>query len=177
MKVLLASLTLSTCLLGALSPATAQELDDTTLSVVGSWSNLPLYKEFESTFWTKTLPEDSKGKITVQMTTFDQMGVKGADVFRLLGEGVFDVGMTVGDYAVGDAPELEGLDVPLVATDAATEKKVVDAARPMVEDIMKDRFDAKLLAIAPYPPQVVFCKPAVGASPTSRARRCAPPAG
>jgi TRAP-type C4-dicarboxylate transport system substrate-binding protein len=28
----------------------------------------------------------------------------------------------------------------------------------MVEDIMKERFNAKLLAIAPYPPQVVFCK-------------------
>ena len=157
MKAILASLTLSTSLLGAALPAMAQELDDTTLSVVGSWSNLPLYKEFEAPFWTKTLPEDSKGKVTVQMTTFDQMGVQGADVFRMLSDGVFDIGMTVGDYTVGDAPELEGLDVPLIATDAATEKKVVDAARPMVEDIMKDRFGAKLLAIAPYPPQVVFC--------------------
>jgi TRAP-type C4-dicarboxylate transport system substrate-binding protein len=34
---------------------------------------------------------------------------------------------------------------------------MVDAARPMVEDIMANRFGSKLLAIAPYPPQVVFC--------------------
>ena len=131
------------------------------LSVVGSWSSLPLYKEYESTFWTETLPEKSNGEFEVTMTTFDQMGVAGGDVFRLLGDGVFDVGMTVADYTVGDAPELEGLDVPLVATTAEEARAMVDAARPMVEDIMSDRFGSKLLAVAPYPPQVVFCKPEV----------------
>ena len=127
------------------------------LSVVGSWSSLPLYKDYESTFWTETLPEKSGGEFEVTMTTFDQMGVAGGDVFRLLGDGVFDVGMTVADYTVGDAPELEGLDVPLLATTAEEARAMVDAARPMVEDIMRDRFDSKLLAVAPYPPQVVFC--------------------
>ena len=131
------------------------------LSVVGSWSSLPLYQDYESTFWTETLPEKSGGEFEVTMTTFDQMGVAGGDVFRLLGDGVFDVGMTVADYTVGDAPELEGLDVPLLATTAEEARAMVDAARPMVEDIMRDRFDSKLLAVAPYPPQVVFCSPEV----------------
>lgn len=34
---------------------------------------------------------------------------------------------------------------------------MVDAARPMVADIYRDRFNSHVLAIAPYPPQVVFC--------------------
>jgi TRAP-type C4-dicarboxylate transport system substrate-binding protein len=34
---------------------------------------------------------------------------------------------------------------------------MVDAARPMVADIYADTFNAHVLAIAPYPPQVVFC--------------------
>ena len=34
---------------------------------------------------------------------------------------------------------------------------MVDAARPMVEDIYNKRFNSHVLAIAPYPPQVVFC--------------------
>ncbi|MEM6357969.1 MAG: TRAP transporter substrate-binding protein DctP, partial [Pseudomonadota bacterium] len=55
----------------------------------------------------------------------------------------------------------EGLDVPLIATDAATARKAVDAARPMVADIMEQSFGAKMLAIAPYPPQIIFCKPEV----------------
>lgn len=145
-------------LLVALGAAQAQEIDETTLSVVGSWSNLPLNQRFEQPFWTQTLPEASDGRITVEMTTFNQLGSNGSDVFRLLADGVFDVGMTVADYTVADAPELEGLDVPLVATDAQAARAATEAARPLVEDIMRERFNAKLLAIAPYPPQVVFCR-------------------
>lgn len=151
------ALTLSLITALVASAAAAQDLPETTLSVVGSWSNLPLYQQYEQPFWTETLPEASGGAVTVEMTTFDQMGVQGADVFRLLSDGVFDVGMTVADYTVGDAPELEGLDVPLIATDAETARQLSDAAKPMVADIMRDRFNARLLAIAPYPPQVVFC--------------------
>lgn len=128
-----------------------------TLSVVGSWSSLPLHQDYEEKYWTETLPEASDGEIQVEMTTFDQMGIAGSDVYRMLGDGVFDVGMTIADYTVGDAPELEGLDVPLVATTASEAKTMVDAARPMVEDIMRERFNSKALAIAAYPPQVVFC--------------------
>ncbi|RJL06658.1 C4-dicarboxylate ABC transporter substrate-binding protein [Paracoccus aestuarii] len=130
-------------------------------AVVGSWSNLPLYQQFEQGFWTERLPELTDGQMTAQLTSFDQMGIAGADVYRMLGDGVFDVGATVADYTVGDAPELEGLDVPLIATDAAEAQAMVEAARPMVEDIMRDRFGAQVLGIAPYPPQVVFCRGAV----------------
>lgn len=144
------------CAMAVAVPASAAE----KLSVVGSWSSLPLYKNYEAPFWTKTLPAAVPG-LKVEMTTFNQMGVKGGDVFRLLNDGLFDVGMTVADYTVGDAPELEGLDVPLIATDAAKARKMVEAARPMVEDIMAKRFGSKLLAIAPYPPQIVFCKPKI----------------
>ena len=143
-------------LAAAALPAAAQE----TLSVVGSWSSLPLHQDYETPFWTEVLPEAAG--VEVQLTTFDQMGVEGADVYRLLQQGVFDVGATVADYTVGDAPELEGLDVPLVATDAETARAMVKAARPMVEDIMRDRFGAHLLAIAPYPPQIVFCNAEIG---------------
>ena len=134
------------------TPAVAQNL-----SVVGSWSSLPLHKQYESPFWSETLPAASDGKISVSLTTHNQMNLGVADVFRLLGDGVYDVGMTVGDYAVSDAPELEGLDVPLLALTATDAKAMVEAAKPMVSDIFADRFNSHVLAIAPYPPQVVFC--------------------
>ncbi|MEQ9629029.1 MAG: TRAP transporter substrate-binding protein [Roseitalea porphyridii] len=148
-------LMLATCVAAA-TPAAAVEL-----SVVGSWSSLPLHKEYEAPFWRQTLPQASDGKITTNVTTHGEMNLGVAEVFRLLGQGVFDVGMTVGDYAVADAPELEGLDVPLVAISADKARAAVDAARPMVEDIFRDRFNSKVLAIAPYPPQVVFCNKAI----------------
>ncbi len=140
-------------LLGSASTAALAE----ELSVVGSWSSLPLHKQYEQPFWSKTLPEASGSSLTTKLTTHDQMGIGVGDVFRMLGDGVFDVAMTVGDYAVSDAPALEGLDVPLIATDADSAKAMVNAARPLVEKIFEDKFKSKVLAIAPYPPQIVFC--------------------
>lgn len=134
------------------SPGIAQDI-----SVVGSWSSLPLNQQYETPFWTEVLPAASGGKLNVSMTTHNQMNLGVGDVFRLLGDGVYDVAMTVADYAVADAPELEGLDVPLLALSADEARAMVDAARPMVADIFHDRFNSHLLAIAPYPPQVVFC--------------------
>ena len=150
MKKTLALLAATTALA---TPLMAQE----TLSVVGSWSSLPLHNQYEAPFWSTILPAASDGKITVELTTHNQMGLGLGDVYPLLGQGVYDVAMTVADYAVADAPELEGLDVPLLALTAGEARAMVDAARPMVDDIYRDRFNSKVLAIAPYPPQVVFC--------------------
>ncbi|WBU57490.1 TRAP transporter substrate-binding protein [Paracoccus sediminicola] len=142
------------CASALASPALAQE----ELAVVGTWSNLPLYQDFETGFWNDEIAGMTGDEFTAQLTSFDQMGIAGADVYRMLGDGVFDVGATVADYTVGDAPELEGLDVPLLAETAEDARRMVDAAKPMVADIMQERFNAQMLGIAPYPPQVVFCK-------------------
>ena len=132
------------------TPAAAENL-----SVVGSWSGLPLHKQYEAPFWSETLP--GKADVTVELTTHNQMGLGLGDIYPLLGQGVYDVAMTVADYAVSDAPELEGLDVPMMAATADEARVMVDAARGMVDDIYANRFNSKVLAIAPYPPQVVFC--------------------
>ncbi len=149
MKRTLSLLAASTALA---APAFAEDL-----SVVGSWSGLPLHMQYEAPFWTETLPAASGGKINVALTTHNQMNLGVGDVYRLLGDGVYDVAMTVADYAVADAPELEGLDVPLLALTADEARAMVDAARPMVSEIYANRFNSHVLAIAPYPPQVVFC--------------------
>ncbi|MCO4777080.1 MAG: TRAP transporter substrate-binding protein [Lentibacter algarum] len=147
MKQTLAILAATTALA---APAFAEDL-----SVVGSWSSLPLHKSYEAPFWSTTLP--AAGDFNVELTTHNQMSLGLGDIYPLLGQGVYDVAMTVADYAVSDAPELEGLDVPLIALSADEARAMVDAARPMVSEIYRDRFNSHVLAIAPYPPQVVFC--------------------
>jgi TRAP-type C4-dicarboxylate transport system substrate-binding protein len=149
MKKLIPALAATTALA---SPVMAE-----SLSVVGSWSGLPLHKQYEAPFWEDTLPAASGGDIEVALTTHNQMGLGLGDIYRLLGDGVYDVAMTVGDYAVADAPELEGLDVPLLALSADEARAMSEAAKPMVSDIFANRFNSHVLAIAPYPPQIVFC--------------------
>ena len=139
----------------AATTALAAPVAAENLSVVGSWSSLPLHNTYEAPFWSETLP--AAGDFNVELTTHNQMSLGLGDIYPLLGQGVYDVAMTVADYAVSDAPELEGLDVPLIALTADEARAMVDAARPMVADIYRDRFNSHVLAIAPYPPQVVFC--------------------
>ena len=141
----------------ALAPTLAAPAMAENLSVVGSWSSLPLHQQYEAPFWSTTLPEASGGNLTVELTTHNQMSLGLGDIYPLLGQGVYDVAMTVADYAVADAPELEGLDVPLLALTADEARAMVEAAKPMVSDIYQNRFNSHVLAIAPYPPQVVFC--------------------
>ncbi len=146
----------TTLTLLAIGTALAAPAGAETFSVVGSWSSLPLNKAYEVPYWTEVLPA-ALPDVDVEMTTHNEMNLGVADVYPLLGQGVFDVAMTVGDYAVADAPELEGLDVPLLALTADEARAMVDAAMPMLTDIFRDRFNAEVLAVAPYPPQIVFC--------------------
>lgn len=136
------------------APAVAQS---TSLSVVGSWSGLELHRRFENPYWSETLPGAGTG-INVQLTTHDQMGVPGGDVYNLLSEGLFDVAMTVADYAVADAPEIEALDMPMLSLTVADARRVAEAYLPIADMGMQRRFDSKVLAIVPYPQQVVFCR-------------------
>jgi len=126
------------------------------LRVVGSWSSLTLYKNFEKPFWTETVPAELGLKTS--MTSLGQVKLKGPAVVRQMDMGVFDVVHTVADYIVSDSPNLAGLDLPGVTTDIETAKKTVEAYRPALEKYLVDDFNVKLLSVVPYPAQVLFSR-------------------
>jgi len=128
------------------------------LRVVGSWSSLTLFRNFEQPFWTRILPQAMGGKIRVSMTSLGQVKLKGAAVLRQMNMGVFDVVHTVADYVVTDSPALAGLDLPGLAPDIATARKVVEAYRPVLEEYLRKDFNAQLLTVVPYPAQVLFSR-------------------
>ncbi|GHE20516.1 TRAP transporter substrate-binding protein [Halomonas urumqiensis] len=155
-KTLVSAIAIGMTVVG--SHALAQDIDETNIAYVGSWSSLSLFQNFERPFWGEHIPEASGGNITTDVTTFDQMGLGGGEVYRLMGRDVIEVTSTVADYAVQDAPELEGLDMPMIAPDVETAREVAEAYRPVLADAFAERFDnAKLLAVVPYPSQMVFC--------------------
>ncbi|KUK13488.1 MAG: TRAP transporter substrate-binding protein [Synergistetes bacterium] len=128
------------------------------IRVVGSWGNLALHKKFERPLWTEVLPQAFRGKLKPVLTTLEQVKLPGAEVLRAMDKGVFDVVSTVVDYVVSDAPELAGLDLPAIAPDIETARKVVEAYKPVMADVLERTFNAKLLAVVPYPAQVLFSK-------------------
>ena len=151
----------SAALLVALTASLAVSAEK-NFRVVGSWSNLTMYKQFEEPFWTKELPEATDQQLTASMTNLGQIGFGGAAVLRQLGRGTFDVVHTVINYVVSDSPELAGLDFPVLAPDLDLAYEVTEAYRPIIDKYLQENFNAKLLSIVPYPAQVLFSRVEIG---------------
>lgn len=149
-------LTVIACLTVALVTAATSSALAQKLRVVGSWSSLTLYKNFEKPFWTETVPKELG--FETSMTSLSQVKLKGPAVLRQMDMGVFDVVHTVADYVVPDSPALAGLDLPALATDIEKAKEVVAAYRPVMEEYLAKDFGVKLLSVVPYPAQVIFSR-------------------
>jgi TRAP-type C4-dicarboxylate transport system substrate-binding protein len=143
--------------LAAAGIAGAQELPKTHLKVVGAWGNLLQYKEFEKPFWTEELAKKSNGAITADITPFNEMGLKGAEIFRLMRTGVIDFGSTVLGYVAADDARNEAVDLAGLSPDIETARKVSDAYKPVYDKFYGERFGIKVLGIWPYSAQVLFC--------------------
>ena len=70
-------------LLGAAAGAQAQ--NKVTLQVVGNLGITTQSKELEAPFWNKDIPAATKGAVTANFKPWNEMGLKGPEVFRLLG--------------------------------------------------------------------------------------------
>jgi len=127
-----------------------------TLRVVGTFSSLTMFKNFEQPFYKEIIPEALGVKVS--LTTLSQIKLRGPALLRQMDMGVFDIVHTITDYVVEDSPALAGLDLPALATDLGTARKVVDAFRPVMEKYLKKDFNVKLLSITPYPAQVLFLR-------------------
>ncbi|WP_020407192.1 TRAP transporter substrate-binding protein DctP [Hahella ganghwensis] len=144
-----------TCFTGV---ASAQELPKTHLTVVGTWSNLSQYKNFEQPFWEQEVTEKSGGAITAEIKGFNEMGLKGGEIGRLMKQGVLDFGSTVLGYLASDNPRNEAIDLAGLSPDIATARRVSNAYRPVLAKLYKDKYNVKLLGIWPYSAQVLYCK-------------------
>lgn len=149
---------LAALIAGGGQTAAAESLPKAKLNVVGTWANLSIYKEREHPFWTKTVPEKSGGAIDVEIRAFTEMGLKGGEVFRLMGSGVIEFGSTVLGYVAGDDPENEAVDLAGFSADIDVARKVSEAWKPVLSDLYETKHGIKLLAVYPFHAQVMYCK-------------------
>jgi TRAP-type C4-dicarboxylate transport system substrate-binding protein len=157
MKTWLATIVLC----AAAAPALAQTLPKTHLRVVGSISSLPQYKDFEVPFWTKQLADKSGGAVTAEIKGFNEMGLKGPEVLRLMGQGVMEIGATVMGYLAADDPANEMIDMAGTLTDVATARRATDSLKPVYEKLFREKFGVELLGFGTYPAQVIYCNGAI----------------
>ncbi|MDO5691172.1 MAG: TRAP transporter substrate-binding protein [Pseudomonadota bacterium] len=155
MKIRLAS-TLAALTLAA-TPALAQDLPKTHLKITGGLSNLTAYQDYEVPFWTKHVPEASKGQVTAEIKGFNDMGIKGPELLRLMGSGVIEFGTATLAYFASDNPINEAIDLAGLAPDAKTAREVTNLFEPVYAKTYGEGNRVKLLGISTYPAQVLFC--------------------
>jgi len=156
--------TLLTCLaLGAMlaaAPTIAQQkvsaLPKTQVQVVGGLSNLTSYQNCEQPFWTKTVPELSDGQVTATIKGFNEMGLKGPEIMRLIGQGVIPIGTATLAYFASDDAINEAIDLAGIAPNVKVAREVTNAFEPVYERYY-EKSGVKVLGLSTYPGQVLFC--------------------
>lgn len=140
------------------APLFAQSLPTTRLNVVGNLGITTQYKELEEPFWTKVIPEKSGGAITAQIKPWNEMGLKGPEVFRLLRQGTFDIGTTVLGFMAGDAPINESTDLAGLSPTIQDFAKATEAFRPVLEAYYTKEQQLQVLGLWSYQAQVLYCR-------------------
>ena len=153
MRVLTAVL-LGTFIAGS---ALAQDLPRTQLRITGGLSNLSPYNDYEKPFWTQAIPSLSRGQVTAEIKGFNEMGIKGPELLRLMSQGVIEFGSATLSYFAGDNPINEAIDLAGLAPDVKTARQVTDAFTPVYAKLYGDSAKVRLLGISTYPGQVLFC--------------------
>ncbi|MFA5663783.1 TRAP transporter substrate-binding protein [Castellaniella sp.] len=145
-------------LLVAARPAVAENMPKVELSAVGNLGITTQYNQIEAPFWTEWIPEATGGAVTATVRPWNEMGLTGQEVFRLLRLGTYDVGNTVMGFLAGDAPIHEGTDLPGLTSTIAELREVTDAFRPVLEEFYAKDNQVKVLALTSYQRQILYCR-------------------
>lgn len=134
-----------------------KDIPETKLTVVGGLSNLTAYQKGELPFWSKTIPYLSDNKISVEIKGYNEMGLKGPEILRLVNQGIIPIGSATLAYFATDNAINEAIDLAGLAPDITTARRITDKFLPVYAKHY-DTNNMKLLGISTYPAQVLFCK-------------------
>ncbi|MFH5926686.1 TRAP transporter substrate-binding protein [Roseomonas xinghualingensis] len=145
--------------------------DTIRLQVVGGLAGVNQYTRLEEPFWRQRLPQITGGRLNADISPFDRSGIRGQETLRLLRLGVTPFSTALLGLVASEEPELSALELPGVSPDTATLRQVINAQRPWLEEMLRERHETELLAVYVYPAQVFFCARPFGSLLDLRGRR------
>jgi TRAP-type C4-dicarboxylate transport system substrate-binding protein len=136
----------------------AHSQDKITLKVLGQpIASGAIQKNKEQPFFLG-LAESSGLPVTVEYKPIDTTGIKDVDQLRLIKSGLFDVVSLRMSAISRDEPATLGLDLVGAAPDFKSAREVANAYFDVLDRRLQKQFQAKLLGIWPFGPQVLFCR-------------------
>lgn len=103
------------------------------------------------------LRERSGGRIQVTLASHAERNLAGNEIVRLVRAGQAEIGAGTLSTLSGDVPILDGVDLSGLAPDIALARRIADAMTPVANRDL-ERFGVRIMAMYPFPAQVVFCR-------------------
>ncbi|MFK7945880.1 MAG: TRAP transporter substrate-binding protein [Paracoccaceae bacterium] len=129
---------------------------ETSIRATGLVSTHKFHTALEKEFY-ESLSAKTGIPLTINFNPLDVVGVDMQDTLRMVRTGAFDIVQSTVGAAARDDAFLEGVDLIGVSTDMGQLKTAIDAFRPELEKRAAEKFNAKVLALWPYGPQVFYC--------------------
>ena len=145
------------------------------LQVVGGLDGVSQYTRLQEPFWTRRLPEITGGRVTADIAPVDRSGIRGPEALRLLRLGVTSFGTALLPVVAAEDPELASVDLPGIAPDMETLRRIIAAKRSWLEATLRERHETELLGVYVYPAQVLFCNRPLSGMMDLRGRRVRTP--
>ncbi len=126
-------------------------------SVTQSGPTVPQYTRVDVPFFKEVVPQKSGGRIEMTTATWPELNLTGQEIIRLTRSGQIDIGGAPLTTVSGDAPLLDGIDLAGLNPDIVQARKVAEAMIPVANKDL-EKLGVRILAVFPYPAQVLYCK-------------------
>ncbi len=134
-----------------------QSAEPTSMRIAGNFSSNTKHVDSVERPFFGNLSKIVGSPMAVNYNPMDAVGVQAADALRMLRSGTFDVMSVQIGMASRDDPFFEGIDLIGVSTNLADLRKSVDAYRAAFDERLQRRFNAKVMTLWPFGPQVFYC--------------------
>jgi TRAP-type C4-dicarboxylate transport system substrate-binding protein len=123
---------------------------------------LPQFTKVDMPMLRDGVPQKSGGRIDVKLSSWPELNLNGPEIIRLVRSGQVDIGAAPLATVSGDVPFLDAADLAGLNPTIEQARKVADAVLPLANKEL-ERFNTRILAVYPFPAQVLFCrKPVAG---------------
>ena len=133
--------------------------DDTVIiKAIGTWGYFTNYQKHEGPFWNKRIAQVTDKQIISEIKPQTELNLSGIEIMRLVKQGVFDFAFGLPGYVNPESAIFEGADLTALTQSIDVQRKVSDAYFPTLEQAFKEKYNAQLMTLYPFPSQMIWCK-------------------
>jgi TRAP-type C4-dicarboxylate transport system substrate-binding protein len=129
----------------------------TITAVTQPLATQPQFIRVDQALFRDVLKSKSGGAIDVKLSSHAEMSLTGMEVLRLVRAGQVDIGASTVSTVSGDVPFLDGVDLAGMHPEITQARRTAEALVPVANKEL-EKFGSRILAMYPFPAQMVFCR-------------------